>query len=182
MSSSCRSHWPCSALRLPWLASSCYLAAWVAAAPHPSAADRFLGTFYPFPRLNFVRQLSRRILIGSTALLLLLTAGVIVLLLMSRSDAAPNGPASIRGTITSLTPIAGQGVILVEERPQDQAGSNKASVTINAATRIYRGRVGASTKGSFGDLRNGQRVEVWFNGPVLTSYPVQATASVILIP
>jgi len=129
-----------------------------------------------------VRQLSRRILIGSTALLLLLTAGVIVLLLMSRSDAAPNGPASIRGTITSLTPIAGQGVILVEERPQDQAGSNKASVTINAATRIYRGRVGASTKGSFGDLRNGQRVEVWFNGPVLTSYPVQATASVILIP
>jgi hypothetical protein len=25
-------------------------------------------------------------------------------------------------------------------------------------------------------------VEVWFAGPVLTSYPVQATASVILIP
>jgi hypothetical protein len=129
-----------------------------------------------------VRQLSRRILIGSTALLLFLTAGVIVLLVMSRGDAAPNGPPSIRGTITSLTRLAGQGVILVEERPQDQAGSAKASVTVNAATRIYRGRVGASTKGSFGDLRTGQRVEVWFNGPVLTSYPVQATASVIVIP
>lgn len=75
-----------------------------------------------------------------------------------------------------------QGVILVEERPQDQAGSAKASVTINAATRIYRGRVGASTKGSFGDLHNAQIVEVWFSGPVLTSYPVQATASVIVIP
>jgi uncharacterized protein DUF3221 len=140
------------------------------------------GTFDRFLRLTPVAQLSRRILIGSTALLLLLTAGVIVLLLMARGDAAPNGPASIRGTITSLTPVAGQGVILVEERPQDQAGSNKASVTINAATRIYRGRVGASTKASFGDLRNGQRVDVWFNGPVLTSYPVQATASVIVIP
>jgi Protein of unknown function (DUF3221) len=129
-----------------------------------------------------VRQISRRILIGSTALLLLLIAGLLVLLLMSRGDAAPSGPPSIRGTITSLTPIAGQGVILVEERPQDQAGSNKASVTVNAATRIYRGRVGASTKGSFGDLHNGQRVDVWFSGPVLTSYPVQATASVIVIP
>ena len=129
-----------------------------------------------------MRQISRRILIGSTALLLLLVAGVIVLLLMSRADAAPAGPPSIRGTITSLTPIAGQGVILVEERPQDQAGSNKASVAINAATRIYRGRVSASTKGSFGDLRNGQIVEVWFSGPVLTPYPLQATASVVVIP
>ncbi len=140
------------------------------------------GTFDRFLRLNPVRQLSRRILIGSTALLLLLIAGVLVLLVMSRGDAAPNGPPSIRGTITSLTPLAGQGVILVEERPQDQAGSAKASVTVNAATGIYRGRVSVSTKESFGDLRNGQRVEVWFNGPVFTSYPVQATASVILIP
>jgi hypothetical protein len=129
-----------------------------------------------------VAQFSRRILIGSSALLLLLIAGVLVLLLMFRGDAAPAGPPSIRGTITSLTPVAGQGVILVEERPQDQAGSNKASVTVNAATRIYRDRVSASTKGSFGDLRNGQIVEIWFSGPVLTSYPVQATASVIVIP
>ena len=101
---------------------------------------------------------------------------------MSRGDAGPAGPPSIRGTITSLNPIAGQGVILVEERPQDQSGSNKASVTINAATRIYRGRVSASTKGSFGDLHNGLIVAVWFSGPVLTSHPVQATASVIVIP
>lgn len=139
------------------------------------------GTFDRFLRLNAVAQISRRVLIGSTAVLVLLIAGVLVLLLMSRGDATPNGPPSIRGTITSLTPLAGQGVILVEEGPQDRAGSNKASVTVNAATRIYRGRVGASTKASFGDLRNAQLVEVWFVGPVLTSYPVQATASVIVI-
>jgi hypothetical protein len=81
-----------------------------------------------------------------------------------------------------VSPLAAQGVILVEERPQDGAGSDKASVTVNAATRIYRGRVSASTKGSFSDLRNGQLVEVWFAGPVLASYPIQATASTILIP
>jgi hypothetical protein len=123
--------------------------------------------------------MSRRILVGAgVAIVILVAAGVLAQVLISRADAAPNGPPSIRGTVTSV----GQGVILVEERPQDQAGSNKASITVNAATRIYRGRVGASTKGSFTDLQNGQIVEVWFNGPVLTSYPVQATASVILIP
>jgi hypothetical protein len=126
--------------------------------------------------------MSRRILIGGAALVLLVTAGGIALLVMARSDAAPSGSPSIRGTITSVSPLAGQGVILVEDRPQDRAGSDKASITVNAATRIYRGRIGASTRGSFGDLRNGRIVEVWFAGPVLTSYPVQATASVILIP
>lgn len=123
----------------------------------------------------------RRILLGGAALVLLVLAGGLALLLMSRSDAAPNGPPSIRGTITSVSPLSGKGVILVEERPQDRAGSDKASITVNAATRIYRGRVGASTKGSFSDLRNARLVEVWFAGPVLTSYPVQATASVIVI-
>jgi hypothetical protein len=126
--------------------------------------------------------MSRRILIGGAALVLLVTAGGIALLVMARSDAAPSGSPSIRGTVTSVSPLAAQGVILVEERPQDRAGSDKASVTVNAATRIYRGRVSASTKGSFSDLHNGQLVEVWFAGPVLTSYPVQATASVILVP
>jgi hypothetical protein len=125
--------------------------------------------------------MSRRILIGAASLVLLLAGGVLAIVLLSRGDSAPAGPPSIRGTITSLSPQAGQGVVLVEEHPQDQAGSAKASVTINAATRIYRGRVGASTKGSFSDLRNAQLVEIWFSGPVLTSYPVQATASVIVI-
>jgi hypothetical protein len=109
-------------------------------------------------------------------------AGLLGLFLMARVDAAPNGPPSIRGTITSVSLLGGQGVILVEERPQDRAGSDKASVTVKASTRIYRGRVGASSRASFGDLRNAQLVEVWFDGPVLTSFPVQATASVIVIP
>ena len=124
--------------------------------------------------------MQRRSLLAGAGVMLLAIAGV-ALFLMFRSDAAPNGPPSIRGTITSVAPLGGQGVILVEARPQDRAGSDKASVTVNAATRIYRGRVSASTKVSFSDLSNAQLVEVWFNGPVLTSYPVQATASVIVI-
>jgi len=126
--------------------------------------------------------MSKRALIGSAAALaLLVMAAGIALVVRAQADAAPSGPPSIRGTITTVSPLVGQGVIMVEERPQDRAGSNKASVTINASTRIYRGRIGASTKGSFNDLRNGQLVEVWFAGPVLTSYPLQATASVVVI-
>ena len=125
--------------------------------------------------------MSRRILVGGAALLVLVMAGVLAQVLIFRADAAPNGPSSIRGTITNVSPLAGLGTVMVEERPQDQAGSAKASVTLNAATRIYRGRVSASTKASFGDLQKGQLIEVWFDGPVLTSYPVQATASVIVI-
>jgi hypothetical protein len=125
--------------------------------------------------------MSRRMLIGGAALAVLVVAGGIVIVFMARADAAPSGSPSIRGTITSVTPLAGQGVVLVEERPQDRGGSEKASVTVNGATRIYRGRISASTRGSFSDLRTGQLVDVWYEGPVLTSYPLQATASVILI-
>ena len=125
--------------------------------------------------------MSRRILVGGAALLVLVMAGVLAQVLISRADAAPSGPSSIRGTITNVSPLAGLGTVMVEERPQDQAGSAKASVTLNAASRIYRGRVSASTKASFSDLQKGQLVEVWFDGPVLTSYPEQATASVIVI-
>src|ERR1700694_1733655 len=122
----------------------------------------------------------RRILVASAALALLIVASGTALV-MARADAAPSGPPSLRGNLTVCGRLVRQGVIMVEERPQDRAGSDKASVSVNAATRIYRGRVGGSTKGSFSDLRNGQRVDVWFAGPVLTSYPVQATASVIVI-
>ena len=125
--------------------------------------------------------MSRRTLVGGAALLVLVMAGVLAQVLIFRADAAPNGPSSIRGTITNVSPLAGLGTVMVEERPQDQAGSAKASVTLNAASRIYRGRVSASTKASFSDLQKGQLVEVWFDGPVLTSYPEQATGSVILI-
>lgn len=122
----------------------------------------------------------RRILVASAALALLIVASGTALV-MARADAAPSGPPSIRGTITTVSPLVGQGVIMVEERPQDLAGSNKASVTVNASTRIYRSRISASTKVSFSDLRNGQLVEAWFAGPVLTPYPLQATASVVVI-
>ncbi|MDQ3698539.1 MAG: YobA family protein [Gemmatimonadota bacterium] len=86
----------------------------------------------------------------------------------------PNEAPSITGQVTGVT----LPTVRVEERPADAAGSAKASVRLVDGTRLLRR--GGSAAAS-GDLRVGQRVSVWFTGPVMESYPVQATASVIVI-
>jgi hypothetical protein len=81
---------------------------------------------------------------------------------------------SIRGTITRLA----AGRILVEEEPLDSSGSAKASVRLTASTRVLRASGEALGRQ---DLRVGQQVSAWFDGPVMQSYPVQATASAVRI-
>lgn len=82
--------------------------------------------------------------------------------------------AAIRGTITHR----GADRILIEEEPLDSSGSAKASVRLTSATRVLRG--GGET-GRRDDLTVGQEVSAWFDGPVMESYPVQATASAVRI-
>lgn len=81
---------------------------------------------------------------------------------------------SIIGKITSVA----LPVVLVEENPAEKHGSDKAAVGITDRTTVLRqggDRVGTS------ELRVGQRVKVWFIGPVMESYPAQATAGAIVI-
>jgi hypothetical protein len=127
--------------------------------------------------------MSRRILLGGIAAVL--AAGALAVLIGTLTSGAasgiPGSAPSIHGTITSLRPSGSAGSVLVEENPADQAGSAKASVTVSATTRIYLGQGTTSRRAQFADLRTGQRVDVWFDGPVATSYPVQAAAAVIVI-
>jgi len=81
---------------------------------------------------------------------------------------------SIRGTITRVTADR----ILVEEEPLDSSGSAKARVRLTGSTRVLRGSGEAARRE---DLRVGQQVSAWFAGPVMQSYPVQATASALRI-
>jgi len=99
----------------------------------------------------------------------------------------PHGP-DIKGRITqvavAMTPPPGAsgsmiGKILVEGEPGPDTGYDKAWVTVMPETRIYRGPEGKEAY--FNDLRKGTLVEVFFTGPVMESYPVQATASEIRI-
>lgn len=102
----------------------------------------------------------------------------------SGRQASPDLPAaepSIQGIITHVDP-AGEAIgrILVEENPAQSAGSAKASVRITQGTRIVT-VAGERARGSFQDLAVGRRARVWFTGPVMESYPVQATAEVVAV-
>lgn len=95
----------------------------------------------------------------------------------SASDVTATIPRTTPSIIGQVTAIA-LPVIVVEENPAEQHGSNKANVRITGDTQVLRlgeGVVGASK------LRVGQQVRVWFAGPVMESYPLQATAGVIVI-
>ena len=86
----------------------------------------------------------------------------------------PADPPAIAGEITAATASS----IRVEENPADDWGSAKAEVRLTAHTRVLNrdGRPAAAAQ-----LTVGQTVQAWFTGPVAESYPVQATADVIVI-
>lgn len=90
------------------------------------------------------------------------------------ANAAPAEPPSIRGLVTAI----GDNTIRVEEKPAESYGSAKAIARLTSRTVIMRreGERAAAT-----DLAVGQTVSVWFDGPVMESYPVQSTAGVIVL-
>ena len=81
---------------------------------------------------------------------------------------------SIQGTVTRRS----QDRILVEEEPLDSSGSAKASVRLTGNTSVLRSSGNPAARS---DLAVGQKVSVWYSGPVMESYPVQATAAAVRI-
>jgi hypothetical protein len=114
-----------------------------------------------------VLRFSRAPLLAALAAALLSTAAC-------TNEPVPDSAPSIVGT---LTRVAGDR-LLIEEAPSDSSGSAKASVRVISGTEVHRrngGRMAAA------GLRVGQRVSAWFSGPVMESYPVQATAATIVV-
>lgn len=91
-----------------------------------------------------------------------------------RAATPPVEPPDIRGIVTAVDTLS----VRIEEDPTAQSGSAKAVVHLRSQTRLlYRdGRFATSA-----DLVRGHRVSAWFAGPVMESYPVQTSASVIMI-
>lgn len=95
----------------------------------------------------------------------------------SVSDATAAIPRTTPSIIGQVTAVA-LPTIVVEEKPTEPHGSAKAGVRITDGTQVLRrgeGVVGVT------ELRVGQQVKVWFTGPVMESYPAQATAGMIVI-
>lgn len=96
--------------------------------------------------------------------------------------------ADIRGTITDLfrpepSVAAGDmvGSLLIEGTVEEDTGYDRAFVSVTTETQIFE-QVGQGRRlVDFEALAVGQRVEARFLGPVMESYPVQATAVEIVI-
>ena len=101
---------------------------------------------------------------------------------VSRPMAAKKEP-HISGVVTNLRAAGASGnpdfvgSLLVEGQGQ----YDKASVTVNRRTRLYKLERGRKRPANFKDLKVGSNVQVWFTGPVAEAYPVQAAAREILL-
>jgi hypothetical protein len=104
-------------------------------------------------------------------------------------DGKAPGKADIRGRIEKINPAKPAtgnketlGTLLVEGDSNDKPRFDKAIVRVTTSTGIYRLRGQEREKLSFNELKKGDRIEARFvPGPVLMSYPVQATAAEITV-
>ena len=94
---------------------------------------------------------------------------------------AAKGAADITGFVTSVSGRADGVTVLVEADPSHPSFGDKASVAVTSNTRITRRAQGGEVAATFRDLVPGLQVEVWFDGPVATSYPVQGKAQALVI-
>ncbi|MGB7921608.1 MAG: endonuclease/exonuclease/phosphatase family protein [Pyrinomonadaceae bacterium] len=101
--------------------------------------------------------------------------------------------ADIRGSITNVRRAHDDddkgdsrsakllGTVMIEGVKEADTNFDKASVRVTNETRIFDRRGKERKQASFDDLKPGRKVAARFTGPVMESYPVQATASEIVI-
>jgi hypothetical protein len=96
----------------------------------------------------------------------------------------------VRGIITKISEASAEnkdknilGVVLIEGPEESGTEFDKAFVTMTSKTHLVREGVQtfAVEFAKFDSFKMGQKVQVQFTGPVRESYPVQATASEIVI-
>ncbi|MDO8964119.1 MAG: DUF3221 domain-containing protein [Coriobacteriia bacterium] len=108
-------------------------------------------------------------------LLALMVVGVLVL--SACGPSTPGGPPSITGVVRQMN-VTPTGASLLITGAGD---IDKASVTVGSDTRILRTKDGRMITVPLSELQAGMNVEVWFEGPVAESYPVQAHAGTVNI-
>lgn len=114
--------------------------------------------------------MKKMILLTSVLAILTVAAGAAAL-----AQTEPDN--GIQGFITSISGT----VVLVEENPAAEWGSNKGAFTVTGETEILRDEGGELVPAAFEDLQAGQLVRATYAGPVAESYPTQGTAGSIVI-
>lgn len=96
--------------------------------------------------------------------------------------ALPDRVPGIDGYVRGVTRADDGGVrIHVEAAPGAPSETRAAIVSVPPGTRVYRQSGAALAPAAPADLRTGWRVRIWFSGPVMESFPVQATAGTLVI-
>jgi hypothetical protein len=95
-------------------------------------------------------------------------------------SAPPSGGADITGLVRDLTlgGDAGAVALLVVADGSADGEFDRASVTVAPDATVW---TVDGQRGDAGDLVQGARIAVWFEGPVAESYPVQARAGAVQI-
>lgn len=93
----------------------------------------------------------------------------------------PSGDPSIRGEITSLDPTDEGASMLVESSGEPVFEVDKAQVTLDEASVLLRVTKDGYESANISDLDEGDVVDVWFEGPVAESYPVQAYGGTVVV-
>lgn len=70
--------------------------------------------------------------------------------------------------------------ILIEEQP-NQYGGHKASVRLPRDSMLLAETTDGRIRIGFDELRVGQVVRTWFDGPIAESYPLKTTASILVV-
>lgn len=105
----------------------------------------------------------------------------IVMLAASGCSDSPRDTIGIRGEVTSITTEKGYIVLQVEGSVDEDTMYDKASVTINADTKVVTSKDGEDTPADALDVKLLDIVEVVFEGAVAESYPVQGKAKLVRI-
>ena len=97
-------------------------------------------------------------------------------------DGDPDAPVSSDDSPFCTDPdTAPLGTVLVEEEPAEPSGDSKISFTIGRDTTLLSESSGSAGPLSFADLSEGMAVTAWADGPIMESYPAQATAAAIVV-
>src|SRR5688572_24426446 len=106
----------------------------------------------------------------------------LVLAVSACGGGAANRSPDITGFVTSVSGRSDGVTVLVEADPSHPSFGDKASVAVTSSTRITRRSLGGGEVAAMArDLVPGLQVQVWFDGPVATSYPVQGEAQALAI-
>jgi|SRR5579884_893038 len=90
-------------------------------------------------------------------------------------------PSSLKGTITQITSGTSANGLVIDSTKEQGVQYSKFYAIVKAGTAVFEKQSQECRSMSFADLKIGQRVQLQSTGPVAQSFPVQLTATEIVI-